>query len=238
MIVDDEDLATSHLRSYISKVSFLNLLSCHKNAADALNSIENEDLQLVFLDINMPDVNGIELAHIIRNTKGANINIIFTTGFEHFALDSYKVDALDYLVKPIHYEDFIRAAYKAKTYIEKNSKQTATTIKYNETDFIFLRVEYELIKVYLKDILYFEGAKDYVKAYTANPKNCIKSLTTMKSLEEKLPINSFMRIHRSFIVSLDKITVISKSTVLIGKIFIPITGQYKEPFKKFIDQWF
>jgi two-component system response regulator LytT len=238
MIVDDEDAAILFLRSHIAQTPFLNLLSYHKNGVDALKGIEDKDLQLVFLDINMPNLSGIELARIIKNKKDTNIQIIFTTGFEHFALESYKVDALDYLVKPVQYEDFLKAAYKAKTNIEKDGKPVLTGTKYSETDFVFLRVEYELIKIYLKDILYFEGSKDYVKVYTANPDSCIKSLTTMKSLEERLPPSSFMRIHRSFIVSLDKISVISKSTVRIGKIFIPITGPYKESFRKFIDQWF
>ncbi len=238
MIVDDEDLATSHLCSYITRTSFLNLLSCHKNAADALMNIENKDLHLIFLDINMPGLNGIELAHLLKNKKGTPVSIIFTTGFEYFALDSYKVDALDYLVKPIRYEDFFRAAYKAKINVEKHDGQTQAVVKYSESDFIFLRVEYDLIKIYLRDILYFEGSKDYVKVFTASPDHCFKSQITMKELEERLPVNSFMRLHRSFIVSVDKITLISKKIVKIGGIFIPITRQYKESFKKFIDHWF
>lgn len=236
MIVDDEDVAVSHLRSYIAQTPFLHLLSSHNSAIGALKDIENKDLQLVFLDINMPGLNGIELARIIKNREDALIHIIFTTGFERFALEGYKVNALDYLIKPISYEEFITAAFKAKISIEKNSP--GATARYNENDFIFLRVEYELVKAYLKNILYFEGSKDYVKVYTENPHSCIRSLTTMKDLENKLPLNSFMRIHRSFIVSLDKINTISKGSVRIGSTFIPISGQYRESFKKFTDQWF
>ncbi|WPU91390.1 LytTR family DNA-binding domain-containing protein [Mucilaginibacter sabulilitoris] len=239
MIVDDDEMVLSHLRSLVVQTPFLNLLSFHTNPADALIAIENNSLKLVFLDINMPGLSGIELARIINNRKGPEApRIIFTTGFEHFALEGYKVNALDYLLKPIDYEAFIKAAYKAKADIESHVKQAPGATGYTENDFIFLRVEYELVKVYLKNILYFEGFKDYVKVYVANSDNYIKSLTTMKSLEEKLTANSFMRVHRSFIVSLDKIDTITKNTVRVGKTLIPVSDQYKESFKKFTDKWF
>ncbi|WP_183559740.1 LytR/AlgR family response regulator transcription factor [Mucilaginibacter sp. SP1R1] len=238
MIVDDDEMVLSHLRSLVVQTPFLNLLSFHTNPADALIAIENENLKLVFLDINMPGINGIELAKIINNRKGGSApRIIFTTGFERYAVDSYQVNALDYLLKPIEYEAFIKAVYKAKDDIEHH-KQLPGTIGYTENDFIFLRVEYELVKVYLKNILYFEGFKDYVKVYVTNNDGYIKSLTTMKSLEEKLAVSSFMRVHRSFIVSLDKIDTITKNTIKVGKTLIPVSEQYKEQFKKFIDKWF
>jgi two-component system response regulator LytT len=239
MIVDDDDLALSYLRCLIDQTPFLNLISYHTNATDALTAIENDDLQLVFLDINMPDLSGIELARIINAKKGtAAPRIIFTSGFERYALDGYKVGAIDYLLKPIEYEDFITASYKAKAYIENDSKQVVTPADYAENDFIFLRVEYELVKIYLKNILYFEGFKDYVKVFVINADGYIKSLITMKNLELKLPAHSFMRIHRSFIVSIDKIDTITKKEIKINKITIPVSEQYKDAFKKFTDQWF
>jgi two-component system response regulator LytT len=238
IIVDDDETALSHLRDLISKTPFLNILSYHNHPADALKALENEDPQLVFLDINMPDLNGIELARIINKQKeGAAPRIIFTSGFERYALEGYKVEAIDYLLKPVEYEDFITAAYKAKSLIEHGEKMS-NAIDYKENDFLFLRVEYELVKVYLKNILYIEGFKDYVKIYVINNSGFIKSLTTMKNIEEKLPSHSFIRIHRSFIVSLDKIDAITTNTIKIGKAIIPVSNQYKDDFKAFIDHWF
>jgi two-component system response regulator LytT len=238
IIVDDDEVAMSHLRDLVGKTTFLNLLAYYNRPTDALTALENEDVQLVFLDINMPDLSGIELARIINNKKnGAPPKIIFTSGFERYALEGYKVEAIDYLLKPVEYDEFINAAYKAKTLIEHGTKINGAA-DYKESDFIFLRVEYELVKVYLKSILYVEGFKDYVKIYVINNVGFIKSLITMKSIEEKLPPHSFIRVHRSFIVSLDKIDSITTNTIRIGKAIIPVSNQYKDDFKKFIDQWF
>lgn len=241
IVVDDDEIAATYICELINKIPFLNLLSNHNHPADALSVLESENLHLVFLDVNMPGINGIELARIINNINSQKgriaPRIIFTSGFERFALDGYKVEAIDYLLKPIEYDDFINAVYKAKTIIEHSSKPLSA-VDYTENDFVFLRVEYELLKVYLKNILYIEAYKDYVKIYLSNADGFIKSLTTMKSIEEKLPSHSFIRIHRSFIVSLDKIDSISSNTVKIGQKILPVSGQYKDNFKKYIDQWF
>ncbi|WP_183568638.1 LytR/AlgR family response regulator transcription factor [Mucilaginibacter sp. SP1R1] len=238
IVVDDDEAAMAYLCDLINQIPFLNLLSYHNYPTEALIAIENKDLQLVFLDINMPGLSGIELARLINSKKGEKIpRIIFTSGYDRYALEGYKVEALDYLLKPISQEDFISSVYKAKINIE-NRTRASSTLDYPENNFIFLRVEYELIKVYLKNILYIEGFKDYVKIYVTNTETYIKSLTTMKAIEEKLPAHAFMRIHRSFIVSLDKIDSITTNTVKIGKVMIPVSSQYKEGFKKFLDQWF
>jgi two-component system response regulator LytT len=238
IIVDDDEVAMSHLRDLVGKVDFLNLLSYYNRPTDALTALENEDVQLVFLDINMPDLSGIELARIINTRKnGAPPRIIFTSGFERYALEGYKVEAIDYLLKPVNYNEFINSVYKAKTLIEHGSKLTNAT-DYTDNDFVFLRVEYELVKIYLKNILYIEGFKDYVKVFVTNNTSFIKSLTTMKNIEEKLPAQSFIRVHRSFIVSLDKIESITANTIKIGRAVIPVSNQYKDNFKKFTDQWF
>ncbi|RAJ35755.1 LytR/AlgR family response regulator transcription factor [Pedobacter cryoconitis] len=240
LVVDDDEMALSHLCDLINQTPFLNLVSRHNHPVAALNALENNDLQLVFLDVNMPGISGIELAKII-NTRGEEITprIILTSGYERFALDGYKVNAIDYLLKPVEYKDFINAAYQAKNIIEQTSNhKIASTAGYNDNEFIFLRVEYELVKVYLKNILYIEGFKDYVKIYTTNADGYIKALTTMKKMEEKLSINSFIRIHRSFIVSLDKIDSFTATTIKINRAMIPVSSQYKESFKKFTDRWF
>jgi len=237
IVVDDDEASIAYLCNLIDQTPFLNFLSAHSHPLDALSAIKNEDLQLIFLDINMPELNGIELAQIINSKKGGTVpRIIFTSGYERYAIEGYKVEAIDYLLKPIDYKDFINAAYKAKKNLESGVR-AISGVDYAENDFIFLRVEYELIKVYLKNIRYMEGFKDYVKIYLINTDGYIKSLTTMKSLEEKLPANAFMRIHRSFIVSLDKIDSITTNMVRIGKAMIPVSTQYKDTFRKFVDQW-
>jgi len=236
MIIDDDPVVVEYLQDFALQTPFLNLVSTHNKATDALKVLEQQNVQLIFLDIGMPGIDGMEFAKLLNDTKGDQApRIIFITGFEHFALEGYNVNALGYLLKPPAYEDFFKAAYKAKTYFENVSGKLAGS--YNETDFIFLRVEHDLVRVYLKDILYVEGFKDYVKVYTTG-NNMIKALATMKSIEEKLPEASFMRIHRSFIVSLDKIESIHNSTVKIGKAIIPVTAQFKDEFKKFTDRWF
>lgn len=236
MIIDDDPVVVDYLQDFVLQTPFLNLISTHQTATDALKVLEDEHVQLIFLDIGMPGINGMEFARMLNDTKGDQApRIVFISGFDSLALEGYNVNALGYLLKPPAYEDFFKVAYKAKTYFENVSGQSGKS--YNETDFIFLRVEHDLVRVYLKDVLYVEGFKDYVKVYTIG-NNMIKALATMKSIEEKLPGNSFMRIHRSFIVSLDKIESIHNSTVKIGKAIIPVTAQFKEDFKKFTDRWF
>lgn len=240
LVVDDDEMASSHLCDLINQTPFLNLHSRYNHPVAALSAIENNDLQLVFLDVNMPGLSGIELARMINSkSEGHGPRIILTSGYERFALEGYKVNAIDYLLKPVDYKSFINAAYQAKNVIEQEANhKIPSKVDYNDNDFIFLRVEYELMKVYLKNILYIESFKDYVKVYVSNIDGYIKALTTMKKIEEKLPLHSFTRIHRSFIVSLDKIDSFNSAMIKIGKAMIPVSSQYKESFKKFSDHWF
>lgn len=239
IIVDDDELAISHLQVFISQVPFLNLITFYQSPSEALAAIETQDIQLIFMDINMPGITGMELAKMLQAVHGVNTpRIIFISGHEKFALEGYKVNALDYLLKPVIYEDFLTACYKAKTYFAEKEKPTAHADSYVINEFIFLKVEYEMVRIYLKDILYLEGFKDYVKVYLTGNNGFLKALTTMKGLEEKLPVNGFIRVHRSFIVSVDKIDAITKNTIKIGKTIIPVTEQFKDDFRKFAHQWF
>jgi DNA-binding LytR/AlgR family response regulator len=187
----------------------------------------------------MPDLNGIELARAIG--RGLETpRIIFTTAFEQFSLEGYKVDALDYLLKPFNYEEFLRAATKAQSwfrFINRSAVQTPTETEQNDDQYLFLKVEYQWIRIALDDILYIEGLKDYVKLHLANDEKTVMSLTSLKDLEEKLPSRRFMRIHRSFIVALDKITSMTKSSVQVGKINIAVGSQYKDAFNRFVGKW-
>ncbi len=233
ILIDDEPLALNLLEGYVKSTPFLKLVGTCSSAIAALDVIEKEAVDLIFTDIQMPNLSGMEFSKIIVN-KG--IKIIFTTAFEEFALESYKVNAIDYLVKPINYPEFLSAATKAKQQIFNQSTYASTT-NYND-DYIFVKSDYKLIKIELKDLIYVEGLKDYLKYYTVNSEKPILSLKSMKSLEEELPAKYFMRVHRSFMVNLKKITTIERNRIVFGDKYIPISEKYKENFQKFIDSDF
>jgi two-component system response regulator LytT len=240
--IDDEPLAITLISSYINQLSFLNLKGCYSSAIEALNVIRTEDIQLVFLDINMPDLDGIELAKIIAASQSNNTQIIFTTGYDRYAVESYKVGALDYLLKPFDFASFLRSVSRAQQYFNHHSQPLPLEIlapvpKNIEPEYIFLKVEYQLVKVRLTDILYIEALKDYVKVQLKDRLKPIITLTSLKRLEEKLPSHCFLRIHRSYIVSLDKIDAISKNAITIENCTIPVTRQYHDNFQSYLASW-
>lgn len=242
--VDDEPLALGLVCKFIGQTPFLNLVGRYPSAVEALKSIHFQKIDLIFLDIQMPDLNGIELARV--RGKGPDApQIIFTTAYNQFALEGYKVDALDYLLKPFNYEEFLRAATKAYRYVELLHKPApipvpgavATEVEKADGEYLFLKVEYQMVRIALNDILYIEGLKDYVKVHLKSSGKAVLSLTSLKALEEKLPPKRFMRVHRSFIVALDKITSMTKNSVQIGKVLITVGDQYKAAFNQFIGKW-
>lgn len=240
--VDDEPLAVNLLCTFIEKTPFLHLAGRFSNAVEALQALHKNPVDIIFLDIRMPDLSGIELARILdKGNLAEGPGIIFTTAFDQFAVEGYKVNALDYLLKPFNYVDFSKAAGKALSYFEliRSSKQPVNLPEAHKEDeeYLFLKVEYQLVKVALKDILYIEGLKDYVKVHLAGQSKALLSLTSLKALEEKLPSRKFLRIHRSFIVALDKINSVTKNSVNTASINIPITEQYKEAFNDFLSRW-
>ncbi len=238
--VDDEPLALELLSKFISQTAFLKLEGKFSNAIEALGYINQHEVQLIFMDIQMPDLSGMELARILDGKKNSDkTRIIFCTAYHQFAIEGYKVEALDYLLKPYSYEDFLNAATKAYQYFERlNSTPTA---KSNEStpqqDYIFLKVEYQLVKVMLKDITHVEAYKDYVKVHLKSKANPTLSLTSMKNMEELLPAEKFMRVHRSFIVALDHIDSVAKNVIHIGDQQIAVGDNYKEPFLEFLSKW-
>src|ERR1700752_4408601 len=239
--VDDEPLALGLVSKFIEQTPFLNLVGRYSGAVEALKAIHAQKIDLIFLDIQMPDLNGIELARVLD--KGPDKpRIIFTTAYNQFALEGYKVDALDYLLKPFNYEEFLRAAQKALNYAELLNKPAQQMIITNDAEhaddkYLFLKVEYQLVRIALDDILYIEGLKDYVKVHLKGVEKAVLSLTSLKALEEKLPSKRFLRVHRSFIVALDKITSMTKNSVQIGKIYITVGDQYKDAFGQFLGKW-
>jgi DNA-binding LytR/AlgR family response regulator len=233
--VDDEPLALELLCAFIEQTPFLKLAGRYSSAVEALKGIQGQPIDLIFLDIQMGDLNGIELARVLEGGRiHASPRIIFTTAYHQYAIEGYKVDALDYLLKPFGYEEFLRAAGKARWYAERF---LPVPVPEPEEAYLFLKVEYQLMRIDFRDILYLEGLKDYVKVCLQSGSKPILSLTSLKALEEKLPARRFMRIHRSFIVSLEQIKAVTRNSVQIGDITIHVGEQYKEPFHQFISHW-
>ena len=239
--IDDEPLALELVSKFIEQTSFLKLIGKFSNAIEALGFINQNEVQLIFMDIQMPDLSGMELARVLDGKKNSDkTRIIFATAYHQFAIEGYKVEALDYLLKPYSYEDFLSAATKGFSYFEKLNQTDSSTQKKTESstpDYIFLKVEYQLVKVMLKDISYVEAYKDYVKVHLISKPNPLLSLTSLKSMEELLPADQFMRVHRSFIVALDHIESVSKNVINIGNQSITVGDNYKEAFLEFMSRW-
>tara|TARA_R110002050_G_scaffold2116_2_gene12918 strand:- start:1825 stop:2544 length:720 start_codon:yes stop_codon:yes gene_type:complete len=230
--LDDEPLALKLVTDYIQKTPFLELAGTFDNPLDAIEFFSDEAVDLVLLDIQMPDLTGIEFSKTLQNSS----KIIFTTAYEHYALEGFKLSAVDYLLKPFNYPEFLTAVQKAKKLIELEQAALPTLEANNQ--FLFLKSEYKIRRINFNDILYIEGLKDYVKVHLQNDEKPILSINTVKSLEEKLPTDRFMRVHRSFIVNLDKIETIERSRIVFRKTYIPVSDQYKEKFQDFLNQNF
>lgn len=230
--IDDEPLALQLVAGYIEKTPGLKLLGKFDNPLDAMDFIAREDVDLIFIDIRMPDLSGLEFTRSM--VKGPKV--IFTTAYEKYALDGFKLDVVDYLLKPFSYEEFLKAVQKVQKLI-KLEKGVPDQVDANN-EFLFLKSDYKIKRINFNDILYIEGLKDYVKVYTQNSPKPVMSLTTMKLLESKLPETKFMRVHRSFIVNLERIDTIERSRIVFGKTYIPVSDQYKEKFQKFLDKNF
>jgi DNA-binding LytR/AlgR family response regulator len=239
--IDDEPLALDLLTKFIEQTPFLSLQGRFSNAIEALSYINQQEVNLIFMDIQMPDLSGMELARILDGKKNSGTTrVIFCTAYHQFALEGYKVEALDYLLKPYSYEDFLTAATKAYQYfgrIGNLAQPSLPTTPAASTDYIFLKVEYQLVKVVLKDITHIEAYKDYVKVHLTSKNHPLLSLTSMKNMEELLPKDRFMRVHRSFIVSLDHIDSISKNVIHVGTQQIAVGDLYKEQFSEFVSRW-
>ena len=229
--VDDEPMALNLVESYIEKTPFLSLKQKCSSAIEALQFIQQEPVDLLFLDIQMPDLTGIEFSKMLpKETR-----VIFTTAFDEYALEGFKVEALDYLLKPFDYAEFLVAANKAKTWFElvKGKKQPVVS---EEKEFLFVKSEYKQLRIKLADVLYFEGLKDYIKIWLKDNPKAILTLMSLKTLAQELPSTQFMRVHRSFIVSLKNIEEIERSQIIINKKRITVSEQYKPQFLEFINK--
>ena len=226
-IIDDEPLAAGLLKSYAIRTPFLNLVGTYSSALEAMKHLRDNPVQLLFLDIQMPELSGIEFAKIVpQNTK-----VIFTTAFQQYALESYKVSALDYLMKPISYDDFLKASNKALEWFSASQNQAATI----RDRYMFVKSDYKLVRVSLDEILCIEGIKDYSRFYLEDGRR-IMSLMSVRRIDDYLPHPEFLRTHRSWIVHMPKATLIDKLRVVFGDIYVPISDSYKEDVQNFFDQ--
>lgn len=231
--IDDEPLALGLIVGYIKKTPFLELVGQFDNPLDAMEFLEDNSVQLLFLDIQMPDFTGINFAKVLDS----EIKVIFTTAYEKFAVEGFKVEALDYLLKPISYEVFLKSSNRAKQYFnllsssQENVKDSPVSAS---KDYLFIKADSQLKRIDYKNILYFEGLKDYIKLYIKNSKTPLVFHATLKAVEAKLPANRFMRTHRSYIVNLENITTIERYRIIFGNKLIPISEKYKDAFDEFV----
>ena len=245
LIVDDEPLAHAILSDYIRKVPFLELAGATTSAIDALTRVQRGEVDLIFLDIQMPELTGIQFMKLIESAVSERkCRVILTTAYSNYALEGYEHNVVDYLLKPISFERFYKAVQKLFPVVQSaptisnpttytNENELVTLTEAVPKEFIFVKTEYRLQRVGLTDILYCEGLKDYVSIYT--PTERILTLQTMKSLDEKLPATQFVRVHKSYIVAVNRIESIERNRIFIGKAVIPIGDTYREGFYKLIE---
>lgn len=226
--VDDEPLALELLADNIAKIPFLNLIATCRNPFEAMEVLNNEQVDLIFMDIQMPGLTGIQFL------QSATISplVIFITAYEKYALEGYNLNVVDYLLKPVSFDRFLKAVNKA--YDLFNLKNKSQTNPANVPDYIFINSEYNLLKINLSDILYIEGLKDYVKIFVSKQDRPILSRMNIKAVEEKLPSERFIRVHKSFIISTDKIESIRKSRIRIGEAEVPLSDNFKDELMKYV----
>jgi len=220
--IDDEPLALTQLAGYISRLPFLNLVASCQDAFDAMKQLNAQKVDLLFVDINMPDLNGLDL---VRSLVDKPL-VIFTTAYSEYAVEGFKVDAVDYLLKPFGFRDFIKAVDKARKWLEHDIGDSGT---------LFVKSDYRMTLVNLSDIKYIEGMSEYVRIYVEGEEKPLIPLISMKRLEETLPASQFMRVHRSYIVNLQKIAEVSRLRIIFDNVYIPVGDNYKDKFLEYIN---
>jgi DNA-binding LytR/AlgR family response regulator len=232
LAVDDEPLALKQIGIYIKKTPFLELVAVCNNAFDAMGYLKAKQVDLMFVDINMPDLSGMDFVKSLSEKP----SIIFTTAYSEYAIEGFSVDATDYLLKPIGYKDFLKAVNKVKYLIELKGVQPET-IK-TASEHLFVKSEYRLVRIELSEIKYIESMHEYVKIHLIKDKP-VMTLLSLKSIEEQLPPERFLRVHRSFIVNIDRIKVVERNRIIFdNSVYIPVGNQYKARFQEFINKNF
>ena len=240
MAIDDEPLALQQIAAYINKVPFLELVAQCQSALEARQFLEQDTVDAIFCDINMPDLNGMDF---VKSLTVAPL-IVFTTAYAEYAVEGFKVNAVDYLLKPFGLQDFQRAANRLKERLEGNASTSSSPVvsgfaaDSTTDDTIFLKTEYRIVKVSISDIRYIEAMSEYLKVYIESDSKPIITLLSMKKMEEHLP-DYFMRIHRSYIVNLKKIQEVNKNRIIMDKdTYLPIGDMYKDTFQQYLDTKF
>ena len=234
LAIDDEPLALQQLTTYIQKVPFLELAAQCQSALEARKFLEQDTVDAIFCDINMPDLNGMDF---IKSLQAPPL-IVFTTAYSEYAVEGFKVNAVDYLLKPFGLDDFRRAANRIKERQESVSTNIQHPIPNTQPATLFVKTDYRMVKINIPDIRYIEGMSEYLKIYLEGEDKPIITLLSMKKIETRLPEN-FMRIHRSYIVNLHKIQEVNKNRIIMdAETFLPIGDMYKESFQQYLDTMF
>jgi len=226
--VDDEKHVLDLLIDNIRQVPYLHLVKACRNAMEALEVLQKEKIDLIFLDIQMPKLSGLQLVQTLQQPP----MVILITAYEQYALESYTLNVVDYLLKPVSFDRFLKACNKAKQLFDLRNKKTSTLRKESH-DYLFVNVEYTLVKIPLSDILFIEGLKDYIKIHIVSSAKPVITKMSLKAMEEKLPVDKFIRVHKSYIVAADKITVIKRNVINIDSHEIPVSDFYKENLTRF-----
>ncbi len=228
--IDDEPLALKQLESYISKVGFLELEAACNSAVDASKVLASQPADVLFCDINMPDLDGMSFVKSLASQP----MVVFTTAYSEYAVESFKVDAVDYLLKPFGFNDFEKAALKVKRLYDLENKEEVTLLDYDDS--VYIKTDYKTVRVEVSSIIYIEGMSEYVKIITEDQKDPVIALLRMKKMEGKLPGNRFMRVHKSFIINLSKISQVSKGHVRMQDgSSIPIGESYRDSLLSYIN---
>lgn len=237
IIVDDEPLAVAQLEKYVERVPFLvNVGSC-SSAAEAMEILSTGSVDAMFVDINMPDIDGVQFVRSLVNPP----SVVFTTAYSEYAIDGFRLDAVDYLLKPIAFEDFLKASNKLnRIYSMNNSAQPA--VEQGEEvcrDCLYVKSDYRMLRVPISSIKYIESMSEYVRIFVDDNPKPIVSLLSMKKIEESLPAGDFMRVHRSYLINLNKVKEVSKMRLVYdGGVYVPIGEMYKDAFFEYIDKHF
>ncbi|MBR5640013.1 MAG: response regulator transcription factor [Muribaculaceae bacterium] len=234
LVIDDEPLALQQMESYIKKLSYLELVACCQSAIDAKEIIENDKIDAIFCDINLPELNGLDFVKSLENPP----MVVFTTAYSEYAVEGFQLNAIDYLLKPFGFDDMKRAAEKIKKrYDALRTLQEVSQI--DEDDAIFLKTEYKIVRINISHIRYVEAMSEYLRIYLVDSTRPIIVLLSMKKMEERLPSRSFMRVHRSYIINLKMIREVSKNRIVIGdEIDVPIGDSYRDQFNAYINSKF
>ncbi len=232
LAIDDEPLALRQLAAYLKKVPFFELVDVCQSALDAMKALDEKEIDAIFIDINMPDLNGLDFVKSLQHPP----LVVFTTAYQEYAVEGYKVDAIEYLLKPFGMGDVLRAADKVKRQYELLHRASLSPI--DEDDALFLKTEYKVVRIPIRDIVYVEGMSEYLRIHLAGQKPVV-ALLSMKKMEERLPVGEFMRIHKSFIINLHHIVEINRAKVVLeANEEIPIGDSYRDALNGYINKKF